>query len=288
MLTKLQRQASKKLNDNRPDDTKSTLTERIKHKRSELASLKETQKTSKVARGDSLDRIKLLETQAKEKQAHTSDVRNRTKFKSVTQVDAEISRLNQQMEIGKLTLVEEKKTASEVSLLRKQRKALEGVSQTEMEIQSIKTSIAELKSKLNSPEQKQGQQAFEKLQAELDKLQRERHDLFQAFNTYKDELRAAKDRQDNAYRVYRDFQNEYQVAMKKFHEFERLQKKKRDEKRAEERLAYQEGKRRELEQRCAGAERSCSDATTHRGADEYAWNASGHSRRGVVFRWRRW
>ncbi|KAI9722402.1 MAG: hypothetical protein M1828_004769 [Chrysothrix sp. TS-e1954] len=64
-------------------------------------------KTLRERYGPTLDKVQNLENQVRNKNAEIKTIKEKIPFKSTDDIDKEILRLNKQMDIGKLTLVEE-------------------------------------------------------------------------------------------------------------------------------------------------------------------------------------
>lgn len=197
-----------------------------------------------------LEQIKSQEAQVKTKQTELKTAKGQISFKDTSAVDAEVKRLNAQVESGNLKLVEERKTLDQVSQLHKQRKILAGLEIRQAEIDKMKESISKLRESLNSIDRSAQQTEYTETTKELDSLSQGKKDQFTKLNAARDDLRAARDRQQKAYDDMRSFKSKHFEELDQYRKYEREAFKKRQERQKAERDAYQAEKRKQaLEER---------------------------------------
>ncbi|KAI9727256.1 MAG: hypothetical protein M1828_006875 [Chrysothrix sp. TS-e1954] len=238
--------AQSKLNEARPDSKQPNGSSNLTTINAQLADLKLKQAGSKASRGTTVDKVKTLENQVRSKNAEIKAIKEKIAFKSTDDIDKEILRLNKQMDIGKLTLVEERKTAKDVSTLKTQKKQFLIVDQLETDIQSHKHTISELKNSMNSPEQKADQAQYEKLMKEKDEIYAAGKMHRNALDELRQRFNDARIAHDSAYAEMKSLQNEHYEAKHRYWEFDKDMKRARDQKRAADRQAVQQGRRKLL------------------------------------------
>ena len=124
--------------------------------------------------------------------------------------------LEKQVETGQMRLVEEKRALSEISDLRRSRKAFDTFSTSQDSIDSDKAKIDELKTKLDNPEYKSLQGRYEEitkeleeLNAELDKNGQSRDKLFDERNKLQEEVNKLWSRKKESAASFKDANDKY-------------------------------------------------------------------------------
>lgn len=108
-------------------------------------------------------------TQIKALQAAQS----KASFKSPADVDAQIKRLEAQVDQGTMKLVEEKRALNEITQLRKSRKVVEGFATQQAAIDADRARADELRGSLDDPASKAISKRYDEIKGELDALQAE-------------------------------------------------------------------------------------------------------------------
>lgn len=170
-------------------------------------------------------------------------------FKSTTEIDAEIKRLESQVESGKLKMVDERKAVAEVSSLHKQKKGFGALDQRQQEIDNIKAAIADLKTSSDRPEQRGLEADYEKLNKEMTSLRSADMEKRGDINAARDALKEARDKQNQAWTEKKKLQDEYYTAIRKSREYEREAARVRDAKRKADQAEFNRGKRQEALER---------------------------------------
>lgn len=149
-----------------------------------------------------------------------------------------------------MKLVDEKKALSDVTSLRKQRKAFGSITDQQKAIDGLKLEIAELRKDSDKPEYKALSDEYNRIQAELDTLQAEQDKQYKGLNATRDELKKARDLHDSKFKALKQIRDDHYAAKQAWYEYDREARKQREVKRAAENKAYQEDKRRRaLEER---------------------------------------
>lgn len=178
--------------------------------------------------------IKQLESDMQRKIKEIQDVRNTKGFKSISELEAAIKRLEGQVESGELSLVAEKKLVKEITSLKNARRYIATTDKTQEEIKVIKSKIGELRKVIDDSGIKPVNTKINEIKAKLDSRKSELDSLNKKvddFWTQRREIRAEIKRfQDERAKLY----NEFNDKMNKFHDTLRAQKAERE---AEEKAA---------------------------------------------------
>lgn len=140
----------------------------------------------------------LVELQIQELQA----ARSKSPFRSLEELDSRIKSLEQKVDSGTLKLVDEKKSLTEISQLKKSRKTVESHSKLQASIDDDKIKIDAIRATLDHGESKVASEKYLALREKLDVINKgrdainqDREQLFTQRNEYSkqiDELRAQK------------------------------------------------------------------------------------------------
>ena len=146
-------------------------------------------------------------------------------------------------------MVEERKAVSDISALRRQKKAFGALDEREQEITNLKNQISEIKNQTDKAEYRQQQQEFDRVKKELDDLSLARKDANKDSDTAFESLKQARNEQDKVWTDLKQFKDAHYSAKRQFHEYEREANKVREAKRKAEREAYLRGRRQEALER---------------------------------------
>lgn len=191
------------------------------------------------------DKIKRLDEQLKSRLNELKSAKGKVNFKSVEDVDREIDRLQKQVDSGSMKLVDEKKALSEISNLHKVRKNFGAFDNQQKGIDDLKAQIAEQKKLLDDPEQKALSQKYTELQTELDSLKAEQDEAFKNMKTLRDAADKARADQQEKYMAMKEYKDKYYQQKRAFAEYDYQARKARQERRRQEQLEYQAGKRKD-------------------------------------------
>ncbi|KAF2746869.1 hypothetical protein M011DRAFT_477699 [Sporormia fimetaria CBS 119925] len=213
--------------------------------KAELASIRQTQQGNKSSRNAVHERIKKLDEQLKSRLNELKTAKGKVNYKSVEDVDREISRLQKQVDTGTMKLVDEKKALTEITTLNKLRKNFSAFDSQQKAIDDIKAQIAEQKKLLDDPEQKALSEKYTKLQTELDGLKAEQDDAFKNLNKLRDEFTKARNEQQEKYMAMKQVKDTYYQQKRANQEYDYQARKARQERRRQEQLEWQANKRKE-------------------------------------------
>ncbi|ORY04267.1 hypothetical protein BCR34DRAFT_491738 [Clohesyomyces aquaticus] len=230
----------------RPNNKDSPNAKRQQELKTELNSIRQIQQGNKSSRNAVHEKIKKLDEQMKSRQNELKTARGRVNFKTVDDVDREISRLQKQVDTGTMKLVDEKKALSEISSLNKARKNFSGFDAQQKAIDEVKAQIAEQKKLLDDPEQKALNDKYNVLQKELDGLKGEQDEAFKNMKALRDEADKARAVQQEKYAAMKQLKDTYYQQKRAFSEYEYQAKQVRREKHRQERLEWEASKRKEV------------------------------------------
>ncbi|PNS20604.1 hypothetical protein CAC42_331 [Sphaceloma murrayae] len=214
----------------------------------ERNAIRASQQSGKSGRTQVMDKVKRLDEQMKGLQAEQKTARGRMAFKSVEEINAQVERLQKQVDTGMMKLVDEKKALAEISSLNKQKKGFGGLDEAQKKIDGIKALIAEEKKKLDDPESKKMSERYAEISAELDKIKEEQDGVYKNLNQLRDERSKLHEEQQGKYARVKEIKDKYYAAKRAAAEYEKEAYRIRREKQKAENDAYHAGKRRQIAQ----------------------------------------
>ncbi|KAK4231257.1 hypothetical protein QBC38DRAFT_354875 [Podospora fimiseda] len=200
-----------------------------------LQEIRSQQGIGKKDRTAKQEQIKRLDESLQARITESKAARSKVAFKSVEEIDAQIARLERDVNSGTMKLVDEKKALAEVSSLRKQRKNFASFDDSQKNIDDIKAKIKEIKDSLNTPEAKQLNEEYNKLQAELDGIKAEQDDAFKNLSSLRDQRTKLRQEQEEKYQAVKKIKDEYYSQKKAAIAWEREQREKRRQREQAER-----------------------------------------------------
>ncbi|KAF2739520.1 hypothetical protein EJ04DRAFT_508799 [Polyplosphaeria fusca] len=229
----------------RPNNKDSPNVKRQTELKNELGQIRQTQQGNKSSRNAVHERIKKLDEQLKSRLNELKTSKGRIQYKSVEDVDAAIARLQKQVDTGTMKLVDEKKALSEISSLNKARKNFSGFDAQQKGIDEVKAQIAEQKKLLDDPEQKALSEKYTVLQKELDDLKAEQDEAFKNMKALRDQTDKARAEQQEKYTAMKQIKDAYFQQKRAYSDYDYQARKARQERRRQEQIEYQTGKRKE-------------------------------------------
>jgi len=194
--------------------------------------------------------------------AQQKDARARVGFKSADEVEQKIKSMMAQVDSGKMSLVDEKKTLTEVSNLRRQIKSFGGLDELQTKIDAKKNENAEVKKTMDSAEAKALSDKYEENQKELDGIKASRDDVNKNFDKLKAEREKLYEKQQGTWKAMQELKDKYYQQRKEYKEHEDKMYQQRRDKQKAERDAYEKEKRRKI------AEERLEDASAPAFAEE--------------------
>lgn len=214
--------------------------------RSELKSIREQQSGFKSSRGGIQDKIASLDARLKSQIAEQKAKRSQVSWKNTEEIDREIQRLEKVAESSSATLVDQKKALSEISNLRKQKKAFGSFDEAQRGIDKVKVEIAELRKSMDNPEAKALSQRYDEADKELKAIKAEQDEAYKSLNALRDERSKAYAEQQEKYSSLKDIRDAHYKAKQAYREYDQEQYRLRQEKQRAEREAYNKERRRKI------------------------------------------
>lgn len=182
----------------------------------ELDKIKQKQAQIKASRGKIIDEVRNLEDNLKKKVKDLQSVKAKSQFKSVEEVDAQIQKLERLIDSGSLRLVDEKRYLTDISNLKRSRKALAGQDSAQAAIDGDREKLKDLKSTLDDSEAKAIQAEYTAITQKLDALREAQQKAMKSKNSLFDKRKAAQQARDEARKAVNDLKDQYYQQMRAF------------------------------------------------------------------------
>jgi uncharacterized coiled-coil DUF342 family protein len=220
--------------------------DRFKELIDDQKAIRQKQGEHKSAKAGHQDKFTQNDALIKKLIAEQKDARTRLGFKSTDEIDAKIDSLQKQVDTGSMKLVDEKKALSEISTLRRNKKAFGGIEELQAKIDEKKSENAELKKGFDNPESRALSQKYEDNQKELDEIKAAREDTNKNFDSLKAERDKFYEEQQATYQAIRKVKDDYYAQRKAYKEFEdQIWQQKRERQKAEK-DAYEKDRRKRI------------------------------------------
>ena len=239
----LQNAIKNKLELGKPSNKDSPAAQRQQELRTELASIRQQQTGFKNSRTNVQEKIATLDAQLKSRINEQKTNRARIPYKNVEELDAQISKLDKQVESGLMKIVDEKKALAEISNLKKTRKNFGGFDEAEKGISDTKGKMAELRKSMDNPEAKALSDRYNGITKELDEIKASQDEVYKSLNSLRDERTKLQKDQQAKYSAMKTIKDNYYGQKKAYHEHEQELKKARQDKWKAENEAHANEKR---------------------------------------------
>lgn len=193
--------------------------------------------------------MKRLDEQIKAKKNELKASRDLVEAKSEQELDQKIKDLEHQVEHGKLTLVEEKKTLERISKMKRSRKQFAAINKQQEEVDALQAKIQETKASMSNPESKALSEQYSKIQTDLDALKAEQDEAYKSLSSLRDERTRLQNLQKEKWNEKRKLEDEYHQGRKAFQKYERDQKQKAWERQRSERERIEKERKKERAQK---------------------------------------
>lgn len=217
--------------------------DRFKTLVAEQKSIREQQSANKGTRTAQQEKYSAADNQIKTMIAEQKNSRSRMPYKNAEEIDAQIKHLEQQVDSGKMKLVEEKKALAEVSSLRKQKKGFTGLDDLQKRIDDKKAENAELRKTFDTQESRALSQKYEDNQKELDEIKAARDDTNKNYDSIKAEREKLNNEQKATWLKIKEIKDTYYQNRKAFKQHEDMIWEQKRERQKAERDAYEKEKR---------------------------------------------
>lgn len=171
------------------------------------------------------------------------DAKSRMGYKNAGEIEVKIKKLMEEVDSGRLKLVDEKKNLAEVSNLRKQIKGFGALDEMEAKIEGKKKENAELRGTFENAETKALSDRYETNQKEMDEINKGRDDSNKTWSKLRTEKDAAHAAQEETWTALKAHKDAYYTQRKEFKEYEDRAYQARRDKQKQERDAYEKERR---------------------------------------------
>ncbi|KAF9293026.1 hypothetical protein BGZ74_011886 [Mortierella antarctica] len=210
--------------------------------RKRLGELREKQAENKRGKQVKIDQLTALNNSLKKKIADLKSTQDKLPFKTIDAVEAQIVKLERQLESGSIKLVEEKRILQEISVLKKAKKTVEASQAQQIAIDADKAAIAALKETIDDQAAKALSAEYNTIQAQVDEISKAKDEVWKKRNDLFDERTRLQKELDELYQRKKAVNDEYFAALRDYNKFQQdLQVRKREE--------YNAKKQQELEEK---------------------------------------
>ncbi|GJJ74605.1 hypothetical protein EMPS_06963 [Entomortierella parvispora] len=214
--------------------------------RKRLGELRDKQAENKKGKQVKIDQLTALNNSLKKKIADLKATQDKFPYKTTEAVDAQISKLEKQIDSGSLKLVEEKRILTEISSLKKAKKTVEAAQAQQISIDEDKAAIAALKETIDDSAAKALSTEYNQIQAQLDEITKEKDSVWKKRNDLFDERNRLQKELDVEYQRKKTVNDEYFQALREFSKFQQEQQARKQEEYKAQKQAKLEEKRLEL------------------------------------------
>ncbi|KAG0277830.1 hypothetical protein BGZ96_002694 [Linnemannia gamsii] len=217
--------------------------------RKRLNELRDLQAANKKGKQGKIDKLNTLNASLKTKIADLKVIQDKLPFKTLELCESQISKLNKQVESGKLKLVDEKRTLAEISTLTKSKKSYNALQVHQRAIDTDKKSIVLLKASLDADSSNTLlSDEYNTLHAQVDEITKVKDEGWKKRNDLYDERTRLQRDLDAAFVQKRTVNDEYFAAL-------RLHAKYIQDEQQRKREEVQQRKQAELEEKRLGSAR---------------------------------
>ncbi|KAF9109904.1 hypothetical protein BGX27_007007 [Mortierella sp. AM989] len=210
--------------------------------RKRLAELRDKQAENKKGKQVKIDQLTALNNSLKKKIADMKAAQEKLPYKTQDAIEAQIAKLEKQVDSGSLKLVEEKRALAEISSLKKAKKTVEAIQAQQAAIDADKADIAGLKETIDDQTAKALSEEYNQIQAQLDEISKAKDEVWKKRNDLFDERTRLQKELDAEYQRKKTVNDEYFAALRDYQKFQQdEQVRKREE--------YQAKKQQELEEK---------------------------------------
>ncbi|KAF9152555.1 hypothetical protein BG015_005076 [Linnemannia schmuckeri] len=210
--------------------------------RKRLGELRDKQAENKKGKQVKIDQLTALNNSLKKKIADLKAIQDKLPFKTQDAVEAQINKLEKQLESGSLKLVEEKRILAEISSLKKAKKSVDAAQAQQVAIDADKAAIAALKETIDDQTAKALSAEYNQIQAQLDEITKSKDEVWKKRNDLFDERTRLQKELDAEYQRKKTVNDEYFNALREYNKHQQeMQVRKREE--------YQAKKQQELEEK---------------------------------------
>lgn len=255
----------KKNSDNPTTKRKNELLEQKK----EIIAKQGDGKNSRTAKQDEIKRLgDQIKSREKERDGLKELIQYKNNSKEVVYIrspevaDNLLADLKAKIDSGKLSLLEDRTTVEQINTINRVTKHFKKVDEKQKEIDDLKAKRDEIKDTMNSPESKELNEKFDKVQAELNAINAEQAEAKKNLSSLFEEKDKLNALQQEKWVAIKKIKDEYYQQRNAFRDFEREQKQKAWERSRAER------ERRDKERKLERAQKMLAEASDPAYLDE--------------------
>lgn len=167
-----------------------------------------------------------MDDQMREKKKEIKAAQDAIGYKNEAELDDQVKHLEDQVQNGRLTLLEEKKTVEQIGKLKRSRKQFTAIAEKQKIVDDLQTKISEIKGTSKNPEANALSAKYNDLQTELDAIKAEQDSAYKELSSLRDERSKLQAQQREKWDAMRSYKDEYYNNRKAFNNWERDQKQK--------------------------------------------------------------
>ncbi|KAF8975049.1 hypothetical protein BGZ46_009484 [Entomortierella lignicola] len=207
-----------------------------------LTEIRDKQAENKKGKQVKIDQLNALNNSLKKKITDLKAAQDKLPYKTQDAVDAQIAKLERQVDSGSLKLVEEKRALTEISSLKKAKKTVEAIQAQQIAIDADKSAIAALKETIDDQTAKALSAEYDQIQAQLDEIRKVKDEAWKKRNDLFDERTRLQSELDAEYLRKKTVNDEYFAALREYQKFQQ-------EEQVRKREEFQAKKQQELEEK---------------------------------------
>lgn len=193
------------------------------------------------------DQIKALDTSIRTRIGEIKTAKDKLPFRSVEALDDKIREMEKKIESGTMRIVEEKKALADISTWNRQRRIFAELDQKQTAIEEDRAKVSELRQQKQDPEKKALEDKISTLQDELAKIQEEQDKGFKNLSSLRDERTRLQEVQNEKWQALQRLKDEFFANKKAYRDYENEAYKVRKQRQAE----YEAEKRKEHKRQIA-------------------------------------
>ncbi|KAF8981538.1 hypothetical protein BGZ52_002737 [Haplosporangium bisporale] len=184
-----------------------------------LGELRDQQNENKKGKQAKVDKLNTLNNTLKKKIADLKVLQDKLPFKTTKAVEAQISKLEKQVEKGSLKLIEEKMILSEISILKISKKSVDTAQALQAAIDADKAEIVALKDTLDDDDARKLSAEYNKAQAALDEISKAKDEVWKKRNELFDERTRLQRELDAEFQRKKTINDEYYATVREHTKF---------------------------------------------------------------------
>ncbi|CAG7848789.1 Uncharacterized protein C458.02c [Serendipita indica DSM 11827] len=214
--------------------------------RAELDAIRGQQGSNKASRQKLKEQIDTLQTNVQNKVKALQAARGKSPYKTIDDVNAQITKLDNLVNSGTMKIVDERKTLQEISSLKRLRKTIESFQSEQDDIEKDRAQIDALRKQYDDPESKALSEKYDQIKAELDEIKKESDTAYQGRTKLFDERTELQTKLDELWKKKKESAAAHKEAGDAYWKKVNEDRARRAERAMAEKKAAEEAKRRQI------------------------------------------